>query len=164
MKACLLRENLVFPYSMFITKIVKYFNVNLWNETKGKKLKSFDTYDRDSLCRLHFLSNKDGSWERKSFVPPLEVDVSSDDGSSNEENENEGIEERGIENENATEIPLNNGTGAKAVANHSSQIARNEAEASYNLNAQINSIGMHLEEMVLTNDGHLTSLECIDSF
>ena len=84
--------------------------------------------------------------------------------SSDEENENEGIEERGIENENAIEIPLNNGAGAKAVANHSSQIARNEVEASYNLNAQINSIGMHLEEMVLTNDGHLTSLKCIDSF
>ena len=103
MKACSLRENFVLPYSMFITKIVKYVNVNLWNETNGKKLKSFDTYDRGSLCRMHFLSNKDGSWKRKSFVPPSEVDVSSDDGSSDEENENEGIEERGIENENATD-------------------------------------------------------------
>ena len=103
MKACSLRENFVLPYSMFITKIVKYFNVNLWNETNGKKLKSFDTYDRGSLWSMHFLSNKDGSWKRKSFVPPSEVDVSSDDGSSDEENENEGIEERGIENENATD-------------------------------------------------------------
>ena len=28
-KACSLKEDSVFPYGMFITKIVKYFNVNL---------------------------------------------------------------------------------------------------------------------------------------
>ena len=43
MKACSLSEDLVLPYGMFITKIVKYFNVNLRNETDEKKLKSFDT-------------------------------------------------------------------------------------------------------------------------
>ena len=49
MKASSLSEDLVLPYGMFITKIVKYFNVNLWNEADGKKLKSFDTYNATSL-------------------------------------------------------------------------------------------------------------------
>ena len=39
MKACSISEDSVLPYGMFITKIVKYFNVNLRNETDGKKLK-----------------------------------------------------------------------------------------------------------------------------
>ena len=43
MKASSLSEDSVLPYGMFITKIVKCFNVNLRNETDGKKLKSFDT-------------------------------------------------------------------------------------------------------------------------
>ena len=55
MKACSLSEDSALPYDMFITKIVKYFNVNLRNETDGKKLKSFDTYDRPSLRRMHFV-------------------------------------------------------------------------------------------------------------
>ncbi|WJZ84204.1 hypothetical protein VitviT2T_003819 [Vitis vinifera] len=70
MKACSINEDSVLPYGMFITKIVKYFNVNLRNETDGKKLKSFDTYDRASLRRMHFVRKKDGSWARKSSVPP----------------------------------------------------------------------------------------------
>ena len=61
MKACSLSEDSVLPYGMFITKIVKYFNVNLRNETVGKKLKSFDTYDWASLRRMHFVrKNKKG--------------------------------------------------------------------------------------------------------
>ena len=70
-------------------------------------------------------------------MPPLEVDVSSDDDSSEEENKNVDVEERDIENENAIGILSNNGVRAKAVVDHSSQIARNEVEASDNLNAQI---------------------------
>ena len=61
MKACSLSEDLVLPYGMFITKIVKYFNVNLCNKTDRKKLKSFDTYDWASLRRRHFVQKKDGS-------------------------------------------------------------------------------------------------------
>ena len=137
MKACSLSEDSILSYGMFITKIVKYFNVNLWNETNGKKLKSFDTYDRASLRRMHFVHNKDGSLERKSFVPPSELDMSSDDKSSNEENENDDVEGRCIENKNETKIPSNNGAGVKAVANHSLKITRNEVEASNNLNAHI---------------------------
>ncbi|WKA01366.1 hypothetical protein VitviT2T_019649 [Vitis vinifera] len=72
MKACSISEDSVLPYGMFITKIVKYFNINLRNETDGKKLKSFDTYDRASLRRMHFVRKKDGSWARKSSVPPSE--------------------------------------------------------------------------------------------
>ena len=82
MKACSLSEDSALPYDMFITKIVKYFNVNLRNETDGKKLKSFDTYDRPSLRCMHFVWKKDGLWEIKSFVPPSKVYVSLDDGSS----------------------------------------------------------------------------------
>ena len=137
MKACSLSKDSVLPYGMFITKIVKYFNVNLRNEIDGKKLKSFDTYDRPSLRHMHFVCKKNGLWGRKSFVPPLEVDVSSDDDSSEEENKNVDIEERDTKNENAIGILSNNGVGAKAVVDHSSQIARNEVEASDNLNAQI---------------------------
>ncbi|WKA05351.1 hypothetical protein VitviT2T_023324 [Vitis vinifera] len=73
MKACSISEDSVLPYGMFITKIVKYFNVNLRNETDGKKLKSFDTYDRASLRRMHFVRKKDGSWARKSSVLPSEL-------------------------------------------------------------------------------------------
>ena len=103
MKASSLSEDLVLPYGMFITKIIKYFNVNLWNETDGKKLKSFDTYNAASLRRMHFVREKDGSWARKSVVPPLEVDVSSDNGSSEDvENENQAVEARTSENANVT--------------------------------------------------------------
>ena len=137
MKACSLSKDSILSYGMFITKIVKYFNVNLWNETNGKKLKSFDTYDRASLRRMHFVHNKDGSLERKSFVPPSELDMSSDDKSSNEENENDDVKGRCIENKNETKIPSNNGAGVKAVANHSLKITRKEVEASNNLNAHI---------------------------
>ena len=85
MKACSLSEDSVFAYGMFITKIVKYFNMNLRNETDGKKLKSLDTYDRASLLCMHFVSKKYSLWGRKSSMPPSEVDVSSNDGSSQEE-------------------------------------------------------------------------------
>ncbi|WKA01407.1 hypothetical protein VitviT2T_019689 [Vitis vinifera] len=55
--------------------------------------------------------------------------------------------------------------GARANADHSSQIGRNDAEASNKFNAQINSLGTHLEEMALNNDWRLTSLENrIDGF
>ncbi|KAJ9673095.1 hypothetical protein PVL29_026395 [Vitis rotundifolia] len=137
MKACSFSEDSVLPYSMFITKIVKYFNVNLRNETEGKKLKSFDTYDRVSLRHMHF----------------------------EKEYENQDVEKRGSENANVIEILSNDGVRAMAVADHPSQIGRNEAEASDNLNAQISSIGTHLKEMVLANDRRLTSLEQrIDGF
>lgn len=135
MKACSLSEDSILPYGMFITKIVKNFNVNLQREIDNKKLKSFDTYDRASLRRMHFVRKKDGSWGRKSSVLPSKVDVSLDDGASTKENENDNVEGRHTENKNATELPSNDGIGAKAVANHPSQTARNEAKASDNLNA-----------------------------
>ncbi|KAJ9702884.1 hypothetical protein PVL29_004568 [Vitis rotundifolia] len=75
MKACSVSEDSVLPYGMFITKIVKYFNVNLRNETDGKKLKSFDTYDRASLRRMHFICKKDGSWASKSSILHSEVNA-----------------------------------------------------------------------------------------
>ena len=71
MKACSLSEDLVLPYGMFITKIVKYFNVNLRNETDEKKIKSFDTYDR-----VHFgaciLFGKKIVHGTKSLLSPLQ--------------------------------------------------------------------------------------------
>ena len=92
MKACSLSEDSVLPYGMFITKIVKYFNVNLRNEIHGKNLKSFDTYNADSLRSMHLVKKKNGSWERNSSVTPLEVDVSSNNGSSqDEEYENQDV-------------------------------------------------------------------------
>ncbi|KAJ9689237.1 hypothetical protein PVL29_014749 [Vitis rotundifolia] len=155
MKECSVSEDLVLPYGMFITKIVKYFNVNLWNETDGKKLKSFDTYDRASLQRMHFVWKKDGSWAKKSSVPSSEVD----------ENENQDVEVRPSENANVTPIPSKDGVRARADADHPSQIGRNDAEASDNLKAQISSLGTCLEEMALANDRRLTSLENrIDGF
>ena len=69
MKACSISKDSVLPYGMFITKIVKYFNVNLRNETDEKKLKSFDTYDRASLRCMHFVQEKNGSWKMKTFIP-----------------------------------------------------------------------------------------------
>ena len=64
-----------------------------------------------------------------------------------------------------TAISSNDGVEAKAVADHPSQIARNEAKASNNLNAQISSLGTRLEEMALSNDRRLTSSEQhIDGF
>ncbi|KAJ9691570.1 hypothetical protein PVL29_013682 [Vitis rotundifolia] len=155
MKASSLSEDSVLPYGMFITKIIKYFNVNLRNKTDRKKLKSFDTCDWVSLRCMHF-----------SYVPPSEVDVSSDDESSqDEEYENQDVEGRGFENANVTTIPSNDGVGAIVVADHPSQIGRNDAEASDNLNAQIYSLGTHLEEMVLANERRFTCLEDrIDGF
>ncbi|KAJ9678746.1 hypothetical protein PVL29_020822 [Vitis rotundifolia] len=130
-----LSEDSVLPYGMFITKIVKYFNVNLQCETDGKKLKFFDTYDWVSLRRMHFVSKKNGSLEKKPYVPILEVVVSSNDEASTKENENDNVGGRRIENENAIELPSNDGVGVKAIADHPSQTTGNEAKTSDNLNA-----------------------------
>ena len=123
MKACSLSKDSVLPYGMFITKIVKYFNVNLRNETVGKKLKSFDTYDWASLRRMHFVrKNKKGQWKGKSSIAYSEVDVSLDNGfSQDEEYENQDIEGRSSENANVTPIPSKDGIRATTVADHPSQ-------------------------------------------
>ena len=153
MKASSLSKDSVLPYGMFITTIVKYFNVDLRNETDGKQLKSFNTYNAASLRRMHFVRKKYGSWARKSVVPPSEVDVSSDNGSSeDDENENQAIEARTSENENVTPIPSKEGVGATTDAYPPSHIGRNEAKASDNLTAQIISLCTHLEDMALAND------------
>ena len=160
MKACSISEDSVLPYGMFITKIVKYFDVNLRNEKDGKKLKSFDTYDRASLRRMHFVRKKDGSWARKSSVPPSEVDVSSDNRSSeDEEYEDQDVQGRTHAKANVTQIPSTGGVRARALTNHPSLIGPDDSEASDNLNAQIKSLGTRLEEIVLANDRRLTSLE-----
>ena len=76
MKACSSSEKSVLLYGMFITKIVKFFYVNLWRETDGKKLKSFDTYNWASLRQMQFVCKKDCSSGKKSFMPSLDVVVS----------------------------------------------------------------------------------------
>ena len=135
MKACSLSEDSILLYGMFITKIVKYFNVNLQWEIDNKKLKFFDTYDWVSLCCMHFVCKKDGLWGRKPYVPRLELDVSSDDGALAKENENDDVKGRHTENDIAIELSSNDEVEAKPVVDHPSQIARNEAEKSDNLNA-----------------------------
>ena len=93
------------------------------------------------MIGLHFstyilLRKKDGSWAKKSFVPPSEVDVSLDNRSSqDEEYENQDVEGRTSENANVTPIPSKNGVGVRTDAYHPSQIGRNDVEASDNLNA-----------------------------
>ena len=76
MKACSSSEESVLLYGMFISKIVKFFYVNLWRETDGENLKSFDTYNQASLCQMQFVCKKDGSSGKKSFMPFLDVVVS----------------------------------------------------------------------------------------
>ena len=76
MKACSSSEESVLLYGMFITKIVKFFYVNLWRETDGENLKSFDTYNWASLRQMQFVCKKDGSSGKKIFVPSLDVVVS----------------------------------------------------------------------------------------
>lgn len=71
MKACSLSKDLIIPYGMFITKIVKYFDVNLRRETDGKKLKSFDTYDWASLRRIHFVQKKIWFVGKEVFCAPF---------------------------------------------------------------------------------------------
>ena len=83
--------------------------------------------------------------------------MSLDNGASKEKNENQDIEGGGTKNENVTKIPSNNGAGAVVIMDHPSQTARNEVEASDNLNAKINSINTRLKEITITNDGRLTS-------
>ncbi|KAJ9678744.1 hypothetical protein PVL29_020820 [Vitis rotundifolia] len=134
MKACSLSKDSILSYGMFITKIVKYFNVNLQHEINSKKLKFFDAYDWVSLRRMHFVCKKNGSLKRKPYVPPLEVDVSSDDEALMKENENDNVGGRRTKNENAIKLLSNDGAGAKAVADHPSQTARNKVETSDNLN------------------------------
>ena len=52
---------------------------------------------------MHFVRMKDGSWARKSSVPPSEVDVSSDNGSSeDEEYEDQDVQGRTSEKANVT--------------------------------------------------------------
>ena len=88
-------------------------------------------------------------------MPSLDVDVSLDYEASKEKNENHDVEGGGTENENVIEIPSNNGARVEAIADHSSQIAKNEVKASDNLNAHISSIGTHLKEttIAIANDG-----------
>ena len=74
-------------------------------------------------------------------------------------NENHDMEGECTHNENAKKLQKDNGTRAQAVADHSCETTRNKVEVSDNLNAQINFIGTHLDEMVLANDGQLTSLD-----
>ena len=121
--------------------------------------------------QIHFdacilLEKKNGSWARKLYVPPSEVDVSSNNGSSEyDKNENQAVEARTSKNANVTPILSKEGVEAMADACHPSQIGWNEVEASDNLTAQISSLCTRLEEMALANDRYLTSLEThIDGF
>ena len=84
---------------------------------------------------MHFVRKKNGSWERKPYVSPLEVDVSSDDKALVKENENDNMGGRRIENENAIELSSNDGAETKANADHPSQTTRNEAKTLDNINA-----------------------------
>ena len=52
MKVCSLSEDFVLPYGMFITKIVKFFTINLLQESDNKKLKSFDIFNRESMHHI----------------------------------------------------------------------------------------------------------------
>ena len=109
---------------------------------------------------MHFVRKKDGSWARKSSVPPSEVDVSSDNGpSKDEEYEDQDVQGRTHAKANVTRIPSTGGVRDRALTNHPSLIGPPDSEASDNLSAQINSLGTRLEEIVLANDRRLTSLE-----
>ena len=85
---------------------------------------------------MHFVRKKDGSWARKSSVPPSEVDVSLDNGSSEDkEYEDQDVEGRTSEKANVTRIPSTGGVRARADANHRSLIGLDDSETSDNLNA-----------------------------
>ena len=141
MKVCSLREDFVFPYGMFITKIVKFFTVNLHQESDGKKLKSFDTYNRAWMHCMQFVRKKDGLWERESSMDPTEVDVSSIEASLEEDDDNHNVKGWGTQNEIAIELWKGNMIGAKVVVDVPSHTIMKEVKLSNNLNAQINSIG-----------------------
>ena len=93
MKVCPLSEDSVLPYEMFITNIVKIFNVNLHRKSDGKKLKSFNTYNLALMHCMQFVHKKDGLWGRKSFVDLTEVDVPSNEVSLKEDDDNCDIKE-----------------------------------------------------------------------
>ena len=141
MKVCSLSEDFVFPYGMFITKIVKFFTVNLHQESDGKKLKSFDTYNRAWMRCMQFVRKKDGLRERESSMDPTEVDVSSTETSLEENDDNRNINGGGTQNEITIELQKGNMIRAKVIVDDPTHTVMKEFELSNNLNAQINSIG-----------------------
>ena len=83
MRACLESTTSFLSYGMFITKIMKFFNVNLSRESDARKLKKFATYNIASLHRMNFERNKNGKWQRKSAMEiTAEQVVEEEDGDS----------------------------------------------------------------------------------
>lgn len=83
MRACLESTTSLLSYGMFITKIMKFFNVNLSRESDARKLKKFATYNIASLHQMNFERNKNGKWRRKSAMEiTAEQVVEEEDGDS----------------------------------------------------------------------------------
>ena len=52
MKICSIRSKFVFPYGMFITKIMKFFRVSFHEETEIHMIKAFGIYN---IACLHHM-------------------------------------------------------------------------------------------------------------
>ena len=70
---------------------------------------------------------------KEAFCALFKDGVSSHKGSLDEENENPDVEREDTQNENAAEIPPNDGAWATSITNHPSKPAKNEAKTLNNL-------------------------------
>ena len=75
MKVCLLSRDSILPYGMFITKIMKFYDVNLHQEIDIKRLKLFDTYNITFLCLMQFEHKLNSMWGRRSSMDLVGEDV-----------------------------------------------------------------------------------------
>ena len=65
MMACCESSTRVLPYGRFLTRVFKDARVDLSREQEFEAPSSYDTYDEQSLARMKFEKDPDGSWIRK---------------------------------------------------------------------------------------------------
>lgn len=64
----MLSRDSILPYGMFITKIMKFYDVNLHQEIDIKRLKLFDTYNITFLCLMQFEHKLNSMWGMRSSM------------------------------------------------------------------------------------------------
>lgn len=75
MKKCTDNTSFVLPYGMFITKIMKAFDVKLRGELEIQKLKGYHIYNIATLGCMKFELMHDEAWRRKDNVQPEGMNV-----------------------------------------------------------------------------------------
>ncbi|RVX16827.1 Lysine histidine transporter 2 [Vitis vinifera] len=115
---------------------------------RREKLKSFDTYDRASLRRMHFVRRKMVHGQGSLPFPPQRLMSLQTMGPPTMKNMKIRMyREELMQKQMSHKIPSTGGVRARALTNHPSVIGPDDSEASDNLNAQIKSLFQPFEAM-----------------